>query len=104
MHCTGNHPGASTSPSSVCYFYNATTGSHANHEAGCQARGGHLVAYNSAAEQRLVEAVFSISGHYWIGVEPAVGGTWELADGSSNLGTGRPSNTNPYAHWWALTR
>jgi hypothetical protein len=102
QHCTGNVAGSKAGPGSVCYFYNSTGASLASHKASCVARGGHLVAFNNATEQRLVEAVFSISGHYWIGVEPGAGGQWALADGSGTIGTGRPSNTNPYAHWWGI--
>jgi hypothetical protein len=102
QHCTSNLAGSKAGLGSVCYFYNSTGASYASHKASCVSKGGHLVAFNNATEQRLVESVFSISGHYWIGVEPGSGGQWALADGSGNIGTGRPSNAAPYAHWWAL--
>jgi hypothetical protein len=69
-----------------CYFYNRTTANYTVHKAACQARGGYLVAFNSAEEQEAVEAWFvtttaaMASQSPWIGVEQA-GGQWWAAAG-----------------------
>lgn len=69
-----------------CYFYNRTSANYTTHRSSCQARGGYLVAFNSAEEQELVEAWFvttttAMSGQTpWIGVEQA-GSQWWAAAG-----------------------
>jgi hypothetical protein len=67
-----------------CYFYNRTTANYTVHKAACQARGGYLVAFNSAEEQEAVEAWFvtttaaMANQSPWIGVEQA-GSQWWVA-------------------------
>jgi hypothetical protein len=39
------------------------------------------------------------SSYYWLGIELS-GYQFYGVDGSGSLGTGLPSNSNPYAHWW----
>lgn len=60
----------------------------------------------AAEEQLMVEAYYSSvssgNSYYYIGLERPgpVGSNWYLSDGTP-VGNGIPSNSNPYAHWWA---
>jgi hypothetical protein len=86
----------------TCYFWNETTATYAVQKSACQRMGGYLVSYNTAMEQRLVDAVFA-ANNYWLGIEPlrntsVFGTNWVLADGQF-LGNMTPSNSNPYRHW-----
>ena len=83
-----------------CYIFNATGASYASHKAACQAKGGYLVSWNSAAEQNEVEKALGLAAlttNYYMGVERA-GTNWYLLDGT-NLGNLTISNSNPYKHW-----
>jgi hypothetical protein len=80
---------------------NDTTAGFAAHEAACQAVGGNLAGFHSAAEQLEVEArlgLWSKTTNMWLGVFPGAGQQWYLADGTL-VGNGQPSNAAPYAHW-----
>jgi hypothetical protein len=58
-----------------------------------------LAAYSAGAEQYAVESTLNPAEAYWIGVE-LQGSQWVLLDASAaSVGDGRPSNSNPYAHW-----
>jgi hypothetical protein len=83
-------------------MHNNTAANFASHRAGCQAvPGGDLVSFNSQEEQAAVESSLRKvgAGNIWIGVI-RVNNTWFLADGTF-VGTGFPSEANPYAHWCA---
>ena len=67
-----------TSPASnTAYYFNTTEDSQAGAEQACRLLGGHLAIFDSAAEQKEVEAAFRsqgalITGYhvaYWIGLK-----------------------------------
>jgi hypothetical protein len=103
VYCPNNRPGNSSATGTPsCYFLNATAASFATHQAACQAMGGYLAAFNSAAEQLDVEVKLQLwtytGSNIWLGVYPGAGQQWFLADGAP-VGNGQPSNAAPYAHW-----
>jgi hypothetical protein len=81
--------------------FNSTAANYTSHQAACQALGGGLVSYNSAAEQLDVEAKLALAAkplNIWLGVRLGGRQQWYLLDGSL-VGNGEPSNADPYAHW-----
>jgi hypothetical protein len=100
--CEQQQEDTSSGGATMCYRYSTALLTFPQARSACQAMGGEVVAYRSAAKQLRVERYFAAAGtltpfYYWLGMSRAgLGSPYTYLDGAQPP---QLATNEPYAHW-----